>query len=160
VVGKRAFPLQNFYSASKHAVVGISDAIRVELMHAGGKIKLSTVCPPSVNTPFYDNALSREGYAAKPLPLVYEPERVAKDIVKCAKRARREVWVGMVTKAVVILNFFGAGMFDRFLSSVMMSQFTTEPKDPTAPSDLFGPTTDTKTRSDWTAWGNRSGAKS
>src|ERR1035438_9961565 len=82
VVGKRGLPLQNFYSASKFAIIGLTESVRVEMKTEKANIALCAICPPSIDTPFYDNALSKTGFTAKPLPVVISAEAVAKDIVK------------------------------------------------------------------------------
>ncbi|HZT34245.1 MAG TPA: SDR family oxidoreductase [Bryobacteraceae bacterium] len=159
VVGKRALPLQNFYSASKFAIVGISEALRVEWRTERANIQVCAICPPSIDTPFYDNALTRMGFTPKPLPVVLPAERVAKDIVRCAVRPRREVWVGWVGKAFVGLSVLLPGMMDRFILSLgFQAQLTGETKSPADPADLFQPTAATSVEGDWSAWGNRRGA--
>jgi NAD(P)-dependent dehydrogenase (short-subunit alcohol dehydrogenase family) len=159
VVGKRALPLQNFYSASKFAVIGLTEALRVEFQTERANIRLCAICPPSIDTPFYDNALTRMGFTPRPLPVVLSADRVAKDIVKCAVRPRREVWVGWVGKAFVGLSVLFPRMMDRFVLSLgFQAQLTPEPKAPDDPADLFQPTAATSVEGDWSAWGRRRGA--
>lgn len=50
VVGKVSIPLLGAYTATKHAVEAISDAMRVELMHTG--IQVIMVAPGSIQTNF------------------------------------------------------------------------------------------------------------
>ncbi len=50
VTGRIAAPFQGVYAASKHAVEGISDALRRELRPHG--VKVSVIRPGFVNTPF------------------------------------------------------------------------------------------------------------
>ena len=159
VVGKRAMPLQNFYSASKFAIVGLSEALRTELAIQKANVKICVVCPPSVNTPFYDNAGTKEGYCPKPLPIVAEPEVLARAIVSCARRPRREMWVTFTAKAFVGLSILFPSMMDLFVRMIgFRAELTTEPKRADAPSNLFGPTPDVRERADWNAFANREGA--
>src|SRR5918993_909993 len=51
VVSDRAVPLLGIYSASKHAVKGYTDALRMELEEDGAPIYVSLVKPASINTP-------------------------------------------------------------------------------------------------------------
>jgi len=156
VVGKRAMPLQNFYSASKFAIVGLSEALRTELAIQKSNIKICVICPPSVNTPFYDNARTKEGYCPKPLPLVAEPETLASAVVSCARRPRRELWVTFTAKAFVGLSIAFPSLMDWFLCSIgFRAELTQEPKSAEAPSDLFAPTSDTRIKADWSVWANR-----
>jgi NAD(P)-dependent dehydrogenase (short-subunit alcohol dehydrogenase family) len=159
VVGKRALPLQNFYSASKFAVVGLTEALRTEFATERSNIRLCAICPPSIDTPFYDNALTRMGFTPRPLPVVLPADRVAKDIVRCAVRPRREVWVGWVGKAFVGLSVLFPRMMDRFILSLgFQAQLTREPKSPTDPAGLFQPTAASSVEGDWSAWGRRRGS--
>jgi short-subunit dehydrogenase len=156
VVGKRAMPLQNFYSASKFAVVGLSEALRTELAIQKANIKICVVCPPSVNTPFYDNAGTKEGYCPRPLPFVAEPEVLARAIVSCARRPRREMWVTLTAKAFVSLSILFPWFMDLFIRTIgFRAELTQEPKPADAPSNLFAPTPDVREKADWTAWANR-----
>jgi len=160
VVGKRAMPLQNFYSASKFAVVGLSEALRTELAIQKANIKICVVCPPSVNTPFYDNARTKEGYCPKPLPLVAEPDTLARAIVSCARRPRRELWVTFTAKAFVGLSILFPSMMDLFIRTIGFgAELTREPKSDNAPSNLFQPMPDVREEADWTAWADREGGR-
>jgi NAD(P)-dependent dehydrogenase (short-subunit alcohol dehydrogenase family) len=153
VVGKRGLPLQSFYSATKFAIVGLSEALRMELRTEKENIALCVICPPSVDTPFYDNALSKMGHCSKPLPIVLPADRVAKDIVRCAVHARREVWVGMIGKVFVTLSILFPWMMDRYITSLgYKAQMSDEP---TGEAALFQPTTKIGESGDWSAWGKR-----
>lgn len=153
VVGKRGLPLQNFYSASKFAIIGLTESVRVEMETEKQNIKLCAICPPSVDTPFYDNALSKMGNCSKPLPIVVSADRVARDVVKCAVRARREVWVGMIGKVFVSLSILFPRMMDLYITSLgYKAQMSDEP--PHAPS-LFSPTSLIGESGHWSAWGKR-----
>jgi len=153
VVGKRGLPLQNFYSATKFAIIGLTEAVRVELETEKENIALCAICPPSVDTPFYDNALSKMGNCSKPLPIVVSADRVARDVVKCAVRARREVWVGLIGKAFVTLSVLFPWMMDRYVTSLgYKAQMTDEP---TGEAALFKPTSMIGESGDWSAWGKR-----
>jgi len=50
VAGKESYPNGSVYCGSKHAVMAISQAMRIELLPAG--VKVSTVCPGAVETEF------------------------------------------------------------------------------------------------------------
>ena len=161
VVGKRGLPLQNFYSSSKFAIIGLSEALRTELKTEKSNIAVCAICPPSIDTPFYDNSVTRMGYAPRPLPVVLPAEKVAKDIVNCAIRPKREVWVGWVGKAFVSLSVLLPWFMDWFILSLgFQAQLTNEPKKPDGEAALFRPTSATSIDGDWSAWGQRRAAKS
>ena len=49
-------PLLGMYSASKHAVKGYTDSLRMELEEEGAPIAVTLVKPASINTPFTEHA--------------------------------------------------------------------------------------------------------
>lgn len=72
--GLTANPRMAVYAASKWAVVGWSDSVRLELEQAGyNHVKVTTVCPYYVKTGMFDGARS-----APLLPLL-EPEEVVEE---------------------------------------------------------------------------------
>jgi short chain dehydrogenase len=82
------------YSASKHAVLGYTDALRMELEHDDLPITITLVKPGSINTPFVEHARNYMDEAPTLPPPVYAPEVVAETILRCAERRFREVTVG------------------------------------------------------------------
>jgi hypothetical protein len=94
-VSDLAIPLQGIYSASKHAVKGYTDALRLELEHDEIPIAVTLVKPSAINTPYPEHARNylEEGVPALPPP-IYAPEVVARVILRCAERPVRDVVVG------------------------------------------------------------------
>jgi short-subunit dehydrogenase len=93
-VSDRAVPLLGIYSASKHAVRGYTDALRMELEHDGVPIWVSLVKPGPIDTPFPQHAANYMDREPKHVPPVYTPEEVAHAILTCAEKKVREVTVG------------------------------------------------------------------
>lgn len=83
--GKAGFPGGVTYCASKHAVVGLSEAIRAEVRGTG--IGVSVVMPVVVNTELGSGLAATRGFKA------VEPEDVAQAIVDAIVRDRYEVFV-------------------------------------------------------------------
>ena len=90
--GKGGFPGGATYSATKHAVVGVSEAVRAELRDTG--IEISVVMPAVVNTELGSGL--PENRAAPKL----EPEDVADEIVKALQVPKFDVWVPRNTVAI------------------------------------------------------------
>src|SRR5580765_257557 len=67
----RAIPAQGMYCASKHAVKGFTDALRMELSAEGAPISVTLVKPAAVDTPYTDHAKNYLTEAAKNPPPVY-----------------------------------------------------------------------------------------
>ena len=86
-------PQVSSYVTSKFGLLGFSECLR-QALHAEKDIHVCTVLPISVDTPIFRHAGNYTGRAVKPVPPVVDPDRVAKAILRCARRPRREVFVG------------------------------------------------------------------
>jgi short-subunit dehydrogenase len=84
MLSKGAAPLLSSYSAAKHALLGWSDSLRLELRKSG--IDVSNVLLPSVATPMFDHAQTKLGRAPRPIPPTYDPDIAARAILRCAKK--------------------------------------------------------------------------
>jgi short-subunit dehydrogenase len=122
-VSDRAIPLQGIYSASKHAVLGYTDALRMELEHDRIPISVTLVKPSAINTPYPEHARSylEEGVPALPPPL-YEPEVVARAILACAEKRVRDVIVGGAGRAQVLMGALAPRLTDLMMEGPMWKQ--------------------------------------
>jgi short-subunit dehydrogenase len=93
-----AVPLQGIYSASKHAVKGFTDALRMELEADDIPISITLIKPTAIHTPFPQNAKSYLPYEPQLPPPVYAPELVGEAILHCAEHPTREFFVGGMAK--------------------------------------------------------------
>jgi short-subunit dehydrogenase len=118
-----AIPLQGIYSASKHAVKGYTDALRIELAHDRIPIAVTLVKPSAINTPYPEHARNylEDGVPALPPP-VYAPEVVAGAILRCAVRPVRDIIVGGAGRVQVGLGSIAPRLTDVFMERVMFSQ--------------------------------------
>jgi short-subunit dehydrogenase len=115
-----AIPLQGIYSASKHAVKGYTDALRMELDHDEVPIAVSLVKPSAINTPYPEHARSYldEGVPALPPPR-YKPEAVAEAILRCAERPVRDVVVGGAGRMQIAMGRLAPRLTDKVMSGPM-----------------------------------------
>ena len=90
-------PLLSSYSGAKHAVRGFTEAVRRELRCDRSRVRLTTIYPPAVNTPFFSHAMSHMDKPPRPMWPVYQPEIVADSIYLAATSCRPEMHVGGVT---------------------------------------------------------------
>jgi short-subunit dehydrogenase len=122
-VSDRAIPLQGIYSASKHAVKGYTDALRMELEHDGVPISVTLVKPSAINTPYPEHARSylEDGAPALPPPM-YEPEVVARTILTCAEKPVRDIIVGGAGRAQVMLGAIAPRLTDKLMEGPMWKQ--------------------------------------
>ena len=94
VLSDTGYPLQGHYTASKHAVKGFTDSLRLEVEKSGAPVAVTLIQPAAVNTPYPEHARNHLGVEAKHMPPVYAPEVVAKAILRCAEKPARNVLVG------------------------------------------------------------------
>jgi short-subunit dehydrogenase len=90
--GKFGAPGGATYSATKHAVVGLTEAVRGELRLMGANVDLSYVMPYVVNTELGSGLGEARGQRN------LEPSEVADAIVQALQHGTVEVWVPKSTK--------------------------------------------------------------
>jgi short-subunit dehydrogenase len=137
----RGIPLQTAYCGAKHAIQGFHEALRCELLHEKSNVHVTMVQMPAVNTPQFSWVLSKLPRQAQPVPPIYSPETVARQVLHAADHPRRrEYWVGSSTAATLAANALAPGLLDRYLARTGFdSQQTDQPHDPDAPANLFDP---------------------
>lgn len=131
-------PILSAYSASKHAVKGFVDALRMELTADGVPIAVTLVKPAGIDTPIAQHAANHvDGEALIPPP-VYDPALVAEAILDAAQHVRRDITVGGSGRLQVLLGTHFPAMLDK-LSGLFVAAMsdTTRPK--TAANSLFKP---------------------
>jgi short-subunit dehydrogenase len=112
VTSDRAVPLLGMYSASKHAVKGYTDSLRMELEEAGAPIAVTLVKPASINTPFTEHARNYMEEEPEYAGAVYPPEEVARAILRCAEHPMRDVIVGGGGKLMSVMGAVAPRMTD------------------------------------------------
>jgi short-subunit dehydrogenase len=117
VVSDRVVPLQGMYSASKHAVKGFTDALRMELEAAGAPVSVTLIKPTSIDTPFTRHARNYMDEEPSLPPPVYAPELVAEAILHCAETPRRDMIVGGGGKMISALGLHAPRLADRVMES-------------------------------------------
>lgn len=137
----RAIPLQGFYSATKHAVQGFVDALRVELRAEGAPIAVSLVKPASIDTPIYETARNYRPVEPRPIPPLYHPDVVARAILRCATRPTRTVMAGGAGAVLATAGVLAPGLADRAMARTLprVEQGHTPERDPAG--NLWEPAT-------------------
>jgi NAD(P)-dependent dehydrogenase (short-subunit alcohol dehydrogenase family) len=107
VAGKAGFPGGATYCATKHGVVGFSEAIRLELRGSG--IEVSCVMPAIVATEL------AAGLADSPWVKRATPEQVAAELVSALERPRFDVYV---PRSVGTISHFTAAFPRRWREAV------------------------------------------
>ncbi len=128
-----AIPLQGMYSASKHAVKGYTDALRIELEDEGVPVSVTLIQPTAVDTPYPEHARNRlSAEPALPSPMI-PAERVADAILDAATSPARDVRVGAMAVADSFLARVAPRIADLMASLQVGTQVRDEP-----PSDPLG----------------------
>ena len=140
VVAKASQPYTSAYVISKFGVRALGESLREELILDGAKdIHVCTIMPASIDTPFFQHAANYTGRAAKALNPVYDAERVAQTMVRCAKRPRREVVVGNAGRMLALQHTLSLGLYERMAARLIdRDHFQDLPAPPNAGS-LFDP---------------------
>ncbi len=147
VVGVVPQPYTHAYSMSKAAVKVLSESLRQELMLEGSrsrKIKVASVLPPTIDTPFFNHTANYTGREVKAMPPVYTPERVARTIVNLVRVPRREVVVGPMGRNLVLQAKLAPGLAGRAMAvQVDKAHLSRTKPAPASEGNLYVPAPDT-----------------
>jgi short-subunit dehydrogenase len=113
----RGIPLQSAYCSAKHAVQGLCDSLRAELLHEDCAVTVSEVNLPAINTPQFDMCKNLLAAPAQPVPPIFQPEVAAEAIVHAARTGERQVNVTFTTTRTVFADRAFPGALDHLLAS-------------------------------------------
>jgi NAD(P)-dependent dehydrogenase (short-subunit alcohol dehydrogenase family) len=140
IEARRAMPLQSSYAASKHAIEGFLDSLRVELQHEGVPISVTNIMPSVINTPFYNKAQTKLGVKPTGVPPYYQPILVAESILYAAEHPTRDFIVGDVGRFLDLLQRISPELTDLLLKLIAVEgQRTNVLKAESDPNNLFEP---------------------
>ena len=113
----RAIPVQGMYSASKHAVKGFTDALRMELEAEGAPVSVTLIKPAGIDTPYTQHAKNyMESEPTVPAP-VYAPDVVAEAILHCCEQPVRDLFVGAGGKALSASGQYAPRLTDKLMEA-------------------------------------------
>ncbi|MFC5509702.1 SDR family oxidoreductase [Massilia jejuensis] len=127
-----AIPLQGMYSASKHAVKGFTDALRIEVEHVdGAAVSIALIEPTAVDTPLPQHARNYLAHEPKlPAPRL-DPHQVADAILQAATTPTRNLKVGAMASIDVTMEKLMPGVVDLLsVFQVPRQQTGAAPRDP------------------------------
>jgi len=140
VLSDLSVPTQAAYCASKHAVKGWADALRIELAQAGSSVRVTLVKPASMNTPLFNKAKTQLGAVPQPLGPVYEPEVYAEVILRVATGDERDAFVGGAGWASSLAQRLSPALVSAFVASPLATDPASDrPKSADAPHNLYAP---------------------
>jgi short-subunit dehydrogenase len=147
----RTLALQGIYSASKHAVKGFTDALRMELEMDGIPASVTLVQPGAIATPYSRHAKNYMKTEPTNPPPVYAPETVARTILHCAETPERQVYVGAGGKGIPMLGYYVPRLADLLMESLFSRQQQSDrpPLRPRQDNGLDRPSGDLQERGDY-----------
>lgn len=121
-------PIQGMYAASKHAVKGFTDALRVEIEEVDeAPVSITLIQPTAVDTPFPQHARNftdREPMLPRPM---IEPGEVAKAILDAAENPTRDKAVGAMSLIDTTISALMPSMADKLAAKQADLQHYDEP---------------------------------
>ena len=126
VFGLVSVPAQSAYNASKFAVRGYTDALRMELEIEGSPVSCTTIHPGGIKTDIVRHARTDESMtitgtnqddivAEFDRAAISTPEKAARQIVRAVERNRRRALVGPDAKVIDLISRLPAGLYQRAL---------------------------------------------
>ena len=147
VLSDRAIPIQGSYCASKHAVKGYTDALRMELEEEGAPVSVTLIKPSAIDTPYRQHAKNLMSVEPLNPPPVYAPETVAEAILHCAENPERDVFVGGGGKALAESGHYAPRLTDKVMEATMFTlQKSDKPTPESRQDSLHAPSQDGEER--------------
>jgi short-subunit dehydrogenase len=139
-VSEVAIPLQGIYSASKHAVKGYTDALRIELEAEKAPVSVTLIRPAAIDTMFVMHARNYMDVRPKLPAPIYAPEVVADAILFAAEHPKRDIYVGAASRLMKTGAHHTPRLLDRYLARFGIAQQRSDvPVDGTQPGSLHYP---------------------
>jgi short-subunit dehydrogenase len=110
-------PILSAYTASKFAVKGYIDSLRLEMIHEKAPVSVTLIQPSGIHTPFGDHSLNQMEHRSKVPPPVYAPEVVAEAICHAAEHPTRDMIVGGAGRAMTLLATLAPNLSDRLFAA-------------------------------------------
>jgi len=128
VAGYKGLPGRTGYSASKFALQGFLEVLRIENMKKGLHVLIA--CPGFTSSNIRNTALSRDGSAQGESPLneskLMQPEDVARQICDGIEKRKHRIIMTTQGKMTVLLNKF----FPKFMDGMVYNHMAKEPDSP------------------------------
>ncbi len=137
IVSDRAIPLQGAYSASKHAVKGFTDALRMELEAERTPISVTLIKPSTIDTPYFQHAKNYMAVEPKPPAPVYAPEVVANAILRAAEHPVRDITIGGGGRLITALGTALPRLTDFYMERAMFDSQRTDTPSEDRPGNLY-----------------------
>ncbi len=87
-------PILSAYTATKHAVKGFTNSLRLEVMHDKAPVSVTLIKPSGIHSPFGQHAKNTMSKESQVPPPVYHPDLVARAVLQAATQPVRDITVG------------------------------------------------------------------
>ena len=139
-VSEAVAPLLGMYSATKHAVKGFTDALRVEIQEVDkSPVSITLIQPTATDTPFAEHAknyMPREPKLPDPHD---DPKDVAEAILNAAVKPTRSKKVGTMSKVNILTAKIVPGLADKVSAKqAERQQYDESPRNPEGTLDIPG----------------------
>lgn len=121
--GRCALPSWSEYSASKAALVGMTESLRTEF--ARFDIDVLLALPGKTATGFLDNCARIEGKADLKFSEGMTPARVAGALLAALRKGTRESWIGGDARWMLLIRRFFPGIVRRLLARKVRQLYAT-----------------------------------
>lgn len=144
VLSDRTIIQQGPYSASKHAVRSLTEALRMDIEREGLPVSVTLIKPNGIHTPFPEHARNHMDLPPRVPQVIYGPELAADAILFAAQRPRRQIYVGGQGFALSVLARLFPRSTDRMMEAffVRAQQSATDAGDPAMRDNLYEPRRD------------------
>lgn len=122
--GRRGMPAWPEYSASKFALVAMSEAWRAEFVRFG--VDVVTILPGLTRSEFARNLLRNDGKMDIPFGKGMEPAYVAKKIVAAVRANKKEVVLGSEAKWMLRFNRFAPRLLNILIARKVRKLYASE----------------------------------
>lgn len=121
-VSDHALPLQGMYAASKHAVKGFTDSLRLELEAEKAPVAVTLVKPAALDTMFVEHAKNYMEVEPRLPPPVYAPDIAADAILHAAENFKRDIFVGGAARLASSTAYYAPRTMDSYLKRFLFRQ--------------------------------------
>ncbi len=121
LAGKNGIPTRSGYAASKHAMAGFFDSLRIELAETG--VTVTVIYPGFVRSEIRERAIGADGQPLKKSPVreaeVMTAEECARIMIKAIERRKREEVMTLRGKLGQWARLIAPGLVDRMAKAAI-----------------------------------------